>query len=65
MRERSEGRMCPLLPLVRAFGANTDGQDLVEYGLLAALIAVIAFVAIESVGSTLNTLWWQTFPSAI
>ena len=65
MREPSEGRMGPLLPLVRVFGANTDGQDLVEYGLLAALIALIAFVAITSVGSTLNTLWWQTFPSAI
>ena len=64
MREPSEGRMCRLLSVVRVFGANTDGQDLVEYGVLVALIAVAAFLAISSVGSTLNTIW-QTFPSAI
>ena len=65
MREPSEGRMCRLLPLVRAFGANTDGQDLIEYGLLATLIAVVAFVAVKEVGSVLTTLFWETFPSAI
>ena len=65
MRERSEGRMCRLLPLIRAFGSQTDGQDLVEYALLVSLIAVVAFLAITTVGSTLNTLFWETFPSAI
>jgi Flp pilus assembly pilin Flp len=57
--------MCRLLPLVSVFSANTDGQDLVEYGILVGLIAVVAFLAVSSVGSTLNTLFWQTFPSAI
>ena len=32
--------------------ARCDGQDLIEYGLLAALIAVIAIVAMSAVGTT-------------
>ena len=32
-----------------------DGQDLIEYGLLAALISIIAVLAITSVGSQLQT----------
>jgi Flp pilus assembly pilin Flp len=51
--------------LAAQFTGRCDGQDLVEYGLLAALIAVIAFVAIASVGTTLNTLFYSTFPGAI
>jgi Flp pilus assembly pilin Flp len=51
--------------LVIEFTGRCDGQDLVEYGLLAALIVVIAFVAVASVGTTLNTLFYSTFPGAI
>jgi pilus assembly protein Flp/PilA len=42
-----------------------DGQDLIEYGLLAALIALIAIAAVSTVGTTLNSLFYGTFPSAI
>jgi Flp pilus assembly pilin Flp len=51
--------------VVAEFTARCDGQDLVEYGLLAALIAVIAVAAISGVGTTLNNLFFNTFPSAI
>ena len=34
-----------------------EGQDLIEYGLLAALISLIAIVAITSVGSSLQTTY--------
>lgn len=51
--------------LVAGFTARCDGQDLIEYGLLAALIAVIAIVAMSAVGTTLNTVFYQTFPSGI
>jgi len=50
---------------IAEFGSRCDGQDLMEYGLLAALIAVIAIAAITTVGTTLNTLFYQTFPSGI
>jgi Flp pilus assembly pilin Flp len=54
-----------LWALTAEFTTRCDGQDLIEYGLLAALIAVIAIVAMTSVGSTLNTVFYQTFPGAI
>jgi len=37
---------------------NDAGQDLLEYGLVAVLIAIAALIAVKSVGDTLNTLWW-------
>jgi pilus assembly protein Flp/PilA len=36
-----------------------EGQDLVEYGLLMALIAIVAMAAVGSVGTTINTVFWQ------
>ena len=50
---------------IAEFGSRCDGQDLMEYGLLAALIAVIAIMAMTAVGTTLNTMFYQTFPSGI
>ena len=37
-----------------------DGQDLLEYGLLAALIAIVAIGAITTVGQTIVTTFWNT-----
>jgi Flp pilus assembly pilin Flp len=37
-----------------------DGQDLLEYGLLAALIAIVALGAVTTVGQTIYTVFWQT-----
>ncbi|HVH57525.1 MAG TPA: Flp family type IVb pilin [Vicinamibacterales bacterium] len=34
---------------------NEDGQDLIEYALLAALISVVAVLAISAVGSKVTT----------
>jgi len=36
-----------------------EGQDLLEYGLLCALIALIALGAVSSVGNTINSVFWQ------
>jgi Flp pilus assembly pilin Flp len=43
------------------------GQDLLEYGLLATLIALAAIAAVGLVGTTTNTLWSSidTFVRAI
>jgi Flp pilus assembly pilin Flp len=38
---------------------SDDGQDLLEYGLLMALIAVFAIGAVQTVGNTINTVFWQ------
>jgi Flp pilus assembly pilin Flp len=40
-----------------------DGQDLLEYGLLCALIGIIALGAVSTVGNTINTVFWQVIGS--
>lgn len=42
-----------------------EGQDLIEYGLLAGLIAIIAIAAMTTVGTVINTMFWQTFANVI
>jgi pilus assembly protein Flp/PilA len=42
-----------------------EGQDLIEYGLLAGLIAIVAIVAMTTVGTVINTMFWQTFANVI
>ena len=39
---------------------SEDGQDLLEYGLLAALIAVFALGAVTVLGNTITTVFWTT-----
>jgi pilus assembly protein Flp/PilA len=43
---------------------SEEGQDLLEYGLLAALLAVVAIGAVTVVGNTINTVFWQTIAVA-
>jgi Flp pilus assembly pilin Flp len=42
-----------------------EGQDLIEYGLLAVLIATAAILAITTVGINLNTLLWVPIANAV
>ena len=46
------------------FPTSEEGQDLLEYGLLAALIAVIAIASVTAVGNTIYTVFWQTIQAA-
>ncbi|MGH9409202.1 MAG: Flp family type IVb pilin [Vicinamibacterales bacterium] len=41
-----------------------EGQDLLEYGLLAALIAVFAIGAVTTLGQTIYTFFWKTIAAA-
>ncbi len=40
--------------LIKRFKADEDGATAIEYGLIAALIAVAIIAAVRSVGGTLN-----------
>lgn len=40
--------------------SSEDGQDLLEYGLLAALIAIVALGAVTAVGQTIYTVFWKS-----
>jgi pilus assembly protein Flp/PilA len=42
---------------VKRFVAAEEGVTMIEYGLLAALIAVVCIAAITIVGTQLNTLF--------
>ena len=42
-----------------------DGQDLMEYGLLAALIAVVAVTGVTALGDAIYTVFWQNIGQAI
>lgn len=37
--------------------SDTDGQDLIEYALLAGLISLAAVTAVLNVGGGVNTVW--------
>jgi Flp pilus assembly pilin Flp len=45
---------------IRRLTKRDDGQDLLEYGLLATLIAVFAIAAVRLVGNQISTVLWAT-----
>jgi pilus assembly protein Flp/PilA len=42
---------------LRAFVRHDEGQDLIEYALLVALISLVAVVAIGTAGSAVNGIF--------
>jgi Flp pilus assembly pilin Flp len=54
-----------VLVAIGRLARRTDGQDLLEYGLLAALIAVVAMAAVSNLGQTIYTLFWRDIGNAI
>ena len=46
------------------FRRSEEGQDLLEYGLLAALIAIIALGAVTTVGNVITRVFWTTIASS-
>ncbi|HEU5458758.1 MAG TPA: Flp family type IVb pilin [Terracidiphilus sp.] len=49
--------MLKLLVNIQTLVASEEGQDLVEYGLVVALVAFGAVVALKSIGTQLGTLF--------
>jgi pilus assembly protein Flp/PilA len=52
MNEQSEEQMRALL---RRLWTDEEGQDLVEYGLLVALVALAAIAGMQTLASAINT----------
>ena len=42
---------------VRAFAKNDEGQDLLEYALLVALIALVAVGAVTAAGTSVSNIF--------
>jgi Flp pilus assembly pilin Flp len=48
-----------MLPVIGRLVRDDDGQDLLEYGLLAVLIAVVAVTGVSAVGRTIYSVFWE------
>jgi pilus assembly protein Flp/PilA len=46
-----------LIYQIRAFVNDEEGQDLLEYALLVALIALVAFGAVKLAGTNVNGIF--------
>ena len=51
--------MSALIAQLRSKGRQDDGQDLLEYALLVALIALGAIGAVQTVGVTIQGVFWD------
>ena len=49
--------MSKLVNFVKKFSNNEDGQDLLEYALLVALIALIAIGAVQLAGESVQEIF--------
>jgi len=49
---------------LRRLALPDTGQDLLEYALLCALIALVAVGAVTQVGNTINTVFWGAIAAA-
>jgi Flp pilus assembly pilin Flp len=52
------------LSVIRRFRRGEEGQDLLEYGLLAALISVFALGAVAGLGTTIMNVFWSAIAAA-
>lgn len=44
---------------------DDDGQDLLEYGLLAVLIAVVVMTGVTAVGQAIVSVFWKAIGNAV
>ena len=50
--------------LLQRFKRREDGQDLLEYGLLASLIAIFALAAIKVLADQITGVFWGGIAAA-
>ena len=50
--------------IIRRFRRSEEGQDLLEYGLLAALIAIVALASVTQVGQVIMSVFWSAIAAA-
>ena len=57
--------MAQMMAAISRLAHRDDGQDLIEYGLLVALIALVCLVGVSTVGSTIQTVFWNGIGQAV
>jgi pilus assembly protein Flp/PilA len=63
-RASKERRMQHVLVAISRLAHDEGAQDLLEYALLVVLIAIVALGAVTTVGTTINTIFWQVIAQA-
>ena len=53
-----------LVSFIVVWAGREDGQDLLEYAILCALIALVAGGAVQTLGNTINTVFWQAIAAS-
>ena len=46
------------------FGVSDRGQDLIEYALLVALIVIVVMAAVQPLGMTIKTVFWDVIATS-
>ena len=49
--------MNKFVSFAKNFAAAEEGVTMIEYGLIAALVALVCIVAVTAAGQSLKTLW--------
>ncbi len=57
--------MVQLMTAIGRLVSEETGQDLIEYGLLAALIAIVAMVSVGALGNTIYNVFWAQIGQAV
>jgi Flp pilus assembly pilin Flp len=53
-----------IVTLIVVWSGREEGQDLLEYAILVALIALVAVGAVQTLGTTINTVFWQAIAAS-
>jgi Flp pilus assembly pilin Flp len=51
--------MTKVITTIRSLALRNEGQDLIEYGLLTALIAAVAVFGVTTLGDTIYKVFWS------
>ena len=51
--------MAKLIALIRSLARDENGQDLIEYALLAAMIAIFSIAGLVNASSEVNSIWGE------
>ncbi len=45
------------MSFIRTFVREDDGQDMIEYALLAGFISIVAIIALQAIGPLVNAVY--------
>jgi Flp pilus assembly pilin Flp len=57
--------MQQVMTIVGRLVRRDEGQDLLEYGLLVVLIAIVAMGAVATLGNTINNIFWGNIAQSL